>query len=75
MQIAEDTAQQLESEIAGQRPSDVLVPRLLSLFKSEHQEAKCLAVAIMNMLALKMPAAVTDSLETYDTQAASVTDV
>ena len=49
--------------MSGQRPSGALVPRLLVLFKSEHQDAKCLAIAIMNMLAVKMPAAVTDHLD------------
>ena len=47
----------------GGRPSDTLVPRLLALFKNEHREVKCLAVAIMNLLALKMPAAISDGLE------------
>lgn len=64
LQIAEDAAGQLETEVAGQRPNTVLVPRLLALFKSEHQDAKCLAVSILNMLALKTPQALEDSLDT-----------
>lgn len=63
LQIVEDAAQQLEAKVGGQRPSEVLVPRLLLLFKSEQQDAKCLAVAILNLLALKMPAALADSLD------------
>ena len=59
----EDAAQQLETKVGGQRPSEVLIPRLLLLFKSDQQDAKCLAVAILNLLALKMPAALIDSLD------------
>lgn len=54
---------QLEAEVAGQKCTAVLVPRLLALFKSEHQEAKCLAVAVMNILAVRMPATLAESLD------------
>ena len=46
------------------RPSDVLVPRLLLLFKSPFEEAKCAAVKIMNLLAGSVPSAVADNLDT-----------
>ncbi len=63
LQISEDVPGQLEAEVAGRRCSEALVPRLLALFKSEHLEAKCLAVAIMNILAVRMPAALADNLD------------
>lgn len=62
LQISEDAPAELETEVAGQRPSDAFVPRLLALFKSEHQDAKCLAVAIVNLLALRMPHALSGNL-------------
>lgn len=64
-QICEDTPVQLESEVPGapDRPSSVLVPRLLRLFESPHEDAKCLAVSIMNLLAGGMPHAVAANLD------------
>jgi len=49
--------------VSGRRCSDTLVPRLLALFESEHQEAKCLSIAIMNILAVRMPDALTEHLD------------
>lgn len=65
MQICEDTPVQLESEVPGapDRPSSVLVPRLLRLFESPHEDAKCLAVSIMNLLAGGMPHALSANLD------------
>lgn len=63
LQISEDVPGQLEAEVSGRRCIDELVPRLLALFKSQHQEAKCLAVAIMNILAIRMPAALAENLD------------
>ena len=62
LQISEDAPAELQTEVAGQRPSDAFVPRLLALFSSEHRDAKCLAIAIMNMLALRMPQAIAEDL-------------
>lgn len=59
----EDAAAELEVKVGDQRPNDVLIPRLLELFKVEHQEAKCLAVAVVNMLAVQMPGALVNSLD------------
>ena len=57
---------QLDSEVPGapDRPSTVLVPHLLNLFKSPHEDCKCLAVSIMNLLAGGMPHAVAGHLDT-----------
>ena len=68
LQVCEDAPVQLEgggdlSRGTG-RPSDVLVPRLLLLFKSPFEEAKCAAVKIMNLLAGSVPSAVADNLDT-----------
>lgn len=65
--ICEDTPVQLESEVPGapDRPSSVLVPRLLRLFESPHEDAKCLAVSIMNLLAGGMPHALSANLDRY----------
>ena len=66
VQICEDTPVQLESEVPGapDRPSSVLVPRLLRLFDSPHEDAKCLAVSILNLLAGGMPNAMAANLDT-----------
>ena len=64
-QIAEDTPVQLDSEVPGaaDRPSAVLVPHLINLFKSPHEDAKCLAVSIMNLLAGGMPHAMAQHMD------------
>ena len=65
---------QMESEVpvpgpAGQgqagseRVSAVLVPRLLALFGSPYEDAKCLAVSIMNLLAGGAPSALADHMD------------
>jgi hypothetical protein len=60
---------QLESEVpieptgTSQRPSNVLVPRLLALFSSPYEDAKCLSVSIMNLLAGGAPSAVADHMD------------
>lgn len=66
-QIAEDTPVQLDTEVPGasDRPSTVLVPHLLKLFQSPHEDAKCLAVSIMNLLAGGMPHAVAQHLDMW----------
>ena len=58
---------QLDSELPGaaERPSAVLVPHLLNLFKSPHEDAKCLAVSIMNLLAGGMPHAMAQHVDMY----------
>jgi hypothetical protein len=48
----------------AERPSDALVPRLLALFGSPVEDAKCLAVAILNLLAGGMPQALADNMAT-----------
>ena len=65
LQIAEDTPVQLDSEVPGaaDRPSAVLVPHLINLFKSPHEDAKCLAVSIMNLLAGGMPHAMAQHVD------------
>ncbi|KAK9804853.1 hypothetical protein WJX72_008726 [[Myrmecia] bisecta] len=65
--ICEDAPLQLEREIPGvsQRPSDMLIPRLLKLFQSPVQDAKCLAVGIMNQLAGGMPNALAENMDRY----------
>ena len=70
MQICEDAPVQLESEVAtgepgtSQRASKMLVPRLLALFNSPFEDAKCLAVSIMNLLAGGAPSAVVEHMDT-----------
>ena len=69
MQICEDAPVQLESEVAtepgtSQRASKMLVPRLLALFSSPYEDAKCLAVSIMNLLAGGAPSAVVEHMDT-----------
>ena len=64
---------QMESEVpvrgAGGQPggservSAVLVPRLLALFGSPHEDAKCLSVSIMNLLAGGAPSALADHMD------------
>ena len=68
-QICEDAPVQLESEVAteagtAQRASKMLVPRLLALFSSPYEDAKCLAVSIMNLLAGGAPSAVVEHMDT-----------
>jgi hypothetical protein len=60
---------QLESEVAmepgtSQRASKMLVPRLLALFSSPFEDAKCLAVSIMNLLVGGAPSAVVEHMDT-----------
>lgn len=71
-QICEEAPVQMESEVpmqgsAGQvgseRVSAVLVPRLLALFGSPYEDAKCLAVSIMNLLAGGAPSALADHMD------------
>ncbi len=47
----------------SERVSAVLVPRLLALFGSPHEDAKCLAVSIMNLLAGGAPSALADHMD------------
>ena len=56
---------QLESPVSagGKRASELLVPRLLALFGSPHQDAKCLSVSIMNLMAGGMPQALADNMD------------
>ena len=68
MQICEEAPAQLEVEVPlggkAERPSNLLVPRLLALFGSSVEDAKCLAVSILNLLAGGMPKALADNMET-----------
>ena len=48
----------------AQRASKMLVPRLLALFSSPYEDAKCLAVSIMNLLAGGAPSAVVEHMDT-----------
>ena len=70
-QICEEAPVQLESEVpvepegTSQRPSNVLVPKLLALFSSPYEDAKCLSVSIMNLLAGGAPSAVADHMDRY----------
>ena len=68
MQICEEAPAELEAEVPlggkAQRPSNLLVPRLLALFGSPVEDAKCLAVSILNLLAGGMPKALADNMET-----------
>lgn len=61
----EDAPVQLDTPVPGapEKPSNVLVPRLLKLFDSPYEDAKCLSVSIMNLLAGGMPSALTDNLD------------
>ena len=60
---------QMESEVpsepagTSQRPSNVLVPRLLALFGSPYEDAKCLSVSIMNLLAGGSPSALAEHMD------------
>eukprot|EP00884_Botryococcus_braunii_P019984 jgi/Botrbrau1/666/Bobra.0161s0050.1 len=65
--IVEDTPVQLETSVPGapEKPSNVLVPRLLKLFDSPYEDAKCLSVSIMNLLAGGMPSALVDNIDAY----------
>ena len=69
VQICEEAPVQLESEVptepagTSQRPSNVLVPKLLALFSSPYEDAKCLSVSIMNLLAGGAPSAVADQMD------------
>lgn len=67
-QICEEAPAQLEVEVPlgakAERPSNALVPRLLQLFGSPVEDAKCLAVSILNLLAGGMPQALADNMET-----------
>lgn len=65
--VCEDTPAQLEVTVPGlpDKPSNIFVPRLLALFSCSHQEAKCLAVACLNLLAGNMPAALASSIDQY----------
>lgn len=68
MQICEEAPAELEVEVPlggkAERPSNLLVPRLLALFGSPVEDAKCLAVSILNLLAGGMPKALADNMET-----------
>jgi hypothetical protein len=67
-QVCEEAPGQLEAEVPlgpkAERPSDALVPRLLALFGSPVEDAKCAAVAILNLLAGGMPQALADNMAT-----------
>ncbi|CAL8464616.1 g4151 [Coccomyxa elongata] len=69
--ICEEAPVQMESEVpsepagTSQRPSNVLVPRLLALFGSPYEDAKCLSVSIMNLLAGGSPSALAEHMDRY----------
>ncbi len=68
-QICEEAPVQMESEVpsepagTSQRPSNVLVPRLLALFASPYEDAKCLSVSIMNLLAGGSPSVLAEHMD------------
>ena len=71
LQICEEAPIQMESEVpsepagTSQRPSNVLVPRLLALFGSPYEDAKCLSVSIMNLLAGGSPSALAEHMDRW----------
>ena len=66
-QICEDSPQQLERPVRAlnSTSSNALVPCLLTLFRSHNAEARCLAVACLNLMAGNMPTALADALDQY----------
>lgn len=74
-QICEDSPHQLERPLPALNgtSSNALVPRLMALFQSHDAEARCLAVACINLMAGNMPNALADGLDQYVSHAACLT--
>lgn len=65
--LCEDMPSQLEAAVPGlqEKPSGLLVPRLLTLFASPHQVARVRAISCLNLLAGSMPPALQNYLDQY----------